>query len=175
MSYQFIGEIRMFGGKTPPDGWLLCQGQLLSTEEYSSLFVLLGTTYGGDGEKTFGIPDLASRVPVDQGMQYALGQRGGAETVGLTPDNLPPHTHLAQVDQAADQSSPVGNFWGGGTLSAYAHDVPPTTLMNSESLLPAGGRAYHENMPPFLCINFMIATDGIVPAPGRVFASSEPS
>ena len=166
MSSPYIGEVRIFAGNFAPVGWLLCQGQLLSISEYDVLFNLIGTTYGGDGVNTFALPNLASRIPYHQGSGYVLGQTGGVEQVTLTSQQMPSHTHTAYANQgSADQSGPGGNLWGAGSLSAYTSDQAPDVTMNPKALLPAGGSQPHDNMPPFLCLNFIIATEGIYPSP----------
>ena len=166
MSTPYIGEIRVFGGNFAPVGWLLCQGQLLSIAQFDVLFNLIGTTYGGDGQNTFALPNLASRIPYHQGAGYVLGQLGGVEQVTLTQQQLPVHTHAANATTAnADQSGPAGNVWAAGTLSGYTSTQPANATMNPAALVPAGGSQPHENMPPFLCLNFIIATEGIYPSP----------
>jgi len=165
MSTPYIGEVRIFAGNFAPVGWLLCQGQLLPISQYDVLFNLIGTTYGGDGQNTFALPNLASRIPYHQGSGYVLGQMAGVETVTLTQQQLPVHTHLATCNgTTADQSTPAGNVWGGGLLEAYS-DQAPTVTMSPSALLPSGGSQPHDNMPPYLCLNFIIATEGIYPSP----------
>lgn len=166
MSTPYIGEIRIFGGNFAPVGWLLCQGQLLPISQYDVLFNLIGTTYGGDGQETFALPNLASRLPYHQGAGYVIGQTGGAEQVTLTQQQIPVHTHTANANTPnASQPGPAGNVWGAGTLSGYAAAQTANTTMNPAALLPAGGSQPHANMPPFLCVNFIIATEGIYPSP----------
>jgi microcystin-dependent protein len=156
----------MFGGTFAPVGWLLCQGQLLPISQYDVLFNLIGTTYGGDGQNTFAVPSLASRIPYHQGSGYALGQMGGVEEVTLTQQQTPAHTHTANANTPnANQPGPAGNVWGAGTLSRYTSSQPANTTMNPAALSPAGGSQPHENMPPFLCLNFIIATEGLYPSP----------
>lgn len=165
MSTPYIGEVRIFAGNFAPVGWLLCQGQLLPISQYEVLFNLIGTTYGGDGETTFALPNLASRIPHHQGSGEVLGQMGGAEQVTLSQQQMPVHTHTANASAAnADQSGPAGNVWGAGTLSSYTSTQAASVTMNAAALLPAGGSQPHDNMPPFLCLNFIIATEGIYPS-----------
>ena len=165
MSDPFIGEIRIFGGTFAPVGWLLCQGQLLPISEYDVLFQLIGTTYGGDGEETFALPNLASRIPYHQGSGYVIGQMGGVEQVTLTQQQLPVHTHAANANTPnANQPAPAGNVWGAGTLSAYTSTQAADTTMNPAALTPAGGSQPHDNMSPFLALNFIIALQGIYPS-----------
>ena len=167
MSTPYIGEIRIFAGNFAPVGWLLCQGQLLPISQYDVLFNLIGTTYGGDGQNTFALPNLASRIPYHQGAGYVLGQAAGVEQVTLTQQQLPVHTHQAMGSNAgAGQSSPAGNVWGDWGQKVYASTaITPNTTMSAQSLLPSGGSQPHDNMPPYLCLNFIIATEGIYPSP----------
>jgi microcystin-dependent protein len=165
MSNPYIGEIRMFGGNFAPVGWLLCQGQILSISDYDVLFNLIGTTYGGDGQSTFGLPNLASRLPFGQGSGFVLGQAGGAETVTLTTNQLPVHTHQAVAAAAATLPSPSNNYWAISPNTQYTAAQTPNAPMSPSALSRAGGNQPHENMPPYLAINFIIATEGIYPSP----------
>jgi microcystin-dependent protein len=167
MSTPYIGEIRIFAGNFAPVGWLLCQGQLLPISQYDVLFNLIGTTYGGDGQNTFALPNLASRIPYHQGSGYTLGQMGGVEQVTLTGQQIPVHNHLAQGSSAgAGKAEPAGNVWGNWGQSMYQSTASaPDTTMSPQALLPSGGGQPHDNMPPFLCLNFIIATEGIYPSP----------
>ncbi|HTZ44401.1 MAG TPA: tail fiber protein [Jatrophihabitans sp.] len=165
MSNPYIGEIRMFGGNFAPVGWLLCQGQLLSISDYDTLFNLIGTTYGGDGVNTFALPNLQSRIPVHQGQNYPLGMMAGAESVTLTSQQLPVHTHQAAANgQTGTLNPPAGNVWAAWTQSGYA-SAAPTTQLTAASLTPSGGNQPHDNMPPYLVINFIISLFGIYPSP----------
>ncbi len=166
MSTPYIGEIRIFAGNFAPVGWLLCQGQLLPIDQYDVLFNLIGTTYGGDGQTTFGLPNLASRIPYHQGSGYVIGQMAGVESVTLTQQQIPVHTHTANANTPnGNQPGPGGNVWGAGTLSSYTATQTQYVTMNPAALQPAGGSQPHDNMPPFLCLNFIIATEGIYPSP----------
>ena len=166
MTEPYIGEIRLFAGNFAPVGWLLCQGQLLPIDQYDVLFNLIGTTYGGDGQTTFALPNLASRIPYHQGSGYVLGQQGGVEQVTLTQQQLPVHTHAANANSSnGSQPAPGGNVWGAGTLTNYTTSQAADTTMNPAALTPAGSSQPHDNMPPFLCVNFIIATEGIYPSP----------
>ncbi|HEU5269048.1 MAG TPA: tail fiber protein [Jatrophihabitans sp.] len=167
MSTPYIGEIRIFAGNFAPVGWLLCQGQLLPISQYDVLFNLIGTTYGGDGQNTFALPNLASRIPYHQGSGYVLGQMAGVEQVTLTQQQIPVHTHQANASSAAStQPGPAGNVWADWNSPVYQSTASaPNTTMSPQSLLPAGGSQPHDNMPPFLCLNFIIATEGIYPSP----------
>jgi microcystin-dependent protein len=166
MSTPYIGEIRIFAGNFAPVGWLFCQGQLLPIDQYDVLFNLIGTTYGGDGQSTFALPNLASRIPYHQGPGYTLGQMAGVESVTLTQQQNPVHNHLAAANAPnGNQPNPSGNVWGSSTLSAYTVANAANVTMSPQALLPAGGNQPHDNMPPYLCLNFIIATEGIYPSP----------
>jgi microcystin-dependent protein len=165
MSDPYIGEIRMFGGNFAPNGWLLCQGQLVAIADYDTLFNLIGTTYGGDGQNTFALPDLQSRVPVHRGPQDPLASTGGAESVLLTSQQLPVHTHAARVATTyGGEASPTGNIWSQSSYLQYSTSAPNST-MRADALGVAGGNQPHENMPPFLSIQFIISLFGIYPSP----------
>lgn len=165
MSDPYIGEIRMFGGTFAPAGWAFCSGQLMPISENDALFTLIGTTYGGDGQETFALPDLQGRVPIHQGNGFVLGQAAGVETVTLTTQQLPIHNHawLGSQDQGGQTNPPsnvVASIPGGG--SAYIQDSASVAL-NPQSLQPIGGSQPHENMQPFLVISFIISLFGIFP------------
>lgn len=168
MSSPYIGEIRMFGGNFAPAGWALCDGSLLPISENDALFILIGTTYGGDGQNTFALPDLRGRVPVHMGQgpglsNYTIGQQGGTEQVTLTVNQIPQHTHPGQAQSASGtQSSPANGVWAASTLSQYSSNNA-TATMNSQSIGAAGGSQPHDNMLPFQCISFIIALFGVYP------------
>jgi microcystin-dependent protein len=164
MSDPYIGEIRMFGGNFAPVGWLLCQGQLLPISQYDVLFNLIGTTYGGDGQNTFALPNLQSRMPVHQGSGYVLGQTGGVETVTLTRNQLPVHTHQPVAAAVAQGTSPSNSYWASFANMNYSN-VAPAAPMAPYALSNAGGSQPHENMSPYQVVNFIIATEGIYPPP----------
>src|SRR5690349_5123416 len=140
MSSPFIGEIRMFGGNFAPVGWAFCNGALIPISENDALFNLIGTTYGGDGQTTFALPDLQSRVPIHVGPGFALGQSGGTESVTLTVSQIPAHNHVPQADNAvASQSGPANNVWAANnTLTPYA-STAPTQTMDPAALGSSGG------------------------------------
>lgn len=171
MSSPYVGEIRMFGGNFAPVGWLFCDGQALQISEYDTLFNLIGTTYGGDGQSTFALPDLRGRWPVHQGRSttgttYVMGQAAGVETVTLTQQQIPAHSHtpLGAV-AAATATSPAGAVWSASTSPAFA--VPSgalTTQMAADALEPAGGSQPHDNLPPYLAVSFIISLYGIYPS-----------
>jgi microcystin-dependent protein len=163
MSSPFVGEIRMFAGNFAPVGWAFCDGSLLSISQNPTLFQLIGTTYGGDGQTTFALPDLRSRVPVHVGPGFALGQTGGEETVTLTVSQLPAHSHVPQANgNAGTQSSPAGGVWAGG-VSRYTNTAP-SVGMAPAALGAAGGSQPHDNMVPFLVINFILSLFGTFPS-----------
>lgn len=170
MTDSYIGEIRMFAGVYAPEGWAFCDGRLLSISEYDTLFMLIGTTYGGDGQTTFALPDLRGRVPVHQGTNpftgssYSLGQLAGTESVTLTPPQMPNHTHGVAANAAAAETASVQNqVWSVSGAKSYT-TVPPSGNMNPGSVSPAGGSQPHENMMPFLTTSFIISLYGIYPS-----------
>jgi microcystin-dependent protein len=157
----------MFGGNFAPQGWALCAGQLLSIAGNSALFNLIGTTYGGDGQSTFAVPNLQSRVPAHMGNGLVQGSFGGEETVTLTANQLPQHTHAASANASAGtQTNPTGNLWAGSPNNPYATPATIDTQMAPGALEPAGGGQPHDNMIPFLAITFIIALEGIFPSQG---------
>ena len=171
MSDPYIGEIRMFGGGFAPAGWLMCDGSLQSIQNNEVLFTLLGTTYGGDGQSTFGMPNLRSRVPmhfgVGPGGPVELGQMGGAEQVTISQATMPAHSHAAIASTAqASATAPGGNALPGSstlaTVLPYGTDNPQTSL-NTASTNAAYTSSAHNNIQPYLAVNFIIATQGIFP------------
>jgi len=170
VSEQFVGEIRMFGFNFAPQGWALCNGQLLPISQNTALFSLLGTTYGGDGRTTFALPDMRSRVPVHQGQgaglsSYAEGQAGGAETVTLAAAQMPGHTHSVKASSsAAAADEPEGRALARSRNDIYTAEPDATTVMNAEMLGDAGGSEPHANIQPYLAVNFCIALTGIFPS-----------
>jgi microcystin-dependent protein len=166
MSDPYIGEIRMFGGNFAPVGWEACNGQLLPISEYDTLFNLIGTTYGGDGQNTFAVPNLQSRIPVHAPNPSQLGVFGGLEAVTLVSNQLPVHTHQASGSNVfGGQASPSGHVWSQSSYSQYSTSAPASTPMSAAALQPAGGNEPHENMPPFLAVTFIISLFGIYPSP----------
>jgi len=161
----------MFGGVFAPVGWVLCQGQLLSIAEYNVLYALLGTTYGGDGVQTFAIPDLRGRVPVHQGTlqgggTYVMGQLAGVENVTLLSNQMPSHGHTYSVSSgAATLSPPTANMLGESAIKLYVpNEAPDISFAPSAIGSSGGGNQPHENMQPFLCVNYIMATAGIFPS-----------
>jgi microcystin-dependent protein len=168
MGQPFIGEIRMVGFNFAPQGWAFCDGSLLPIAEYDTLFNLIGTTYGGDGQNTFALPDLRSRVPMHMGQgaglsPRTLGQNGGEETVTLNGNQLPQHTHGAGANVNSNSATPQGTVWGGWTGSQYS-DQGTNVQMSTAALGSAGGGQPHDNMLPYQAINFVIALYGIFPS-----------
>ena len=162
---QYIGEIRMFAGNFAPAEWALCQGQTLPIADNEALFALIGTTYGGDGQTTFNLPNLSSRLPVHQGPGYALGQVGGVEQVTLTTQQVPSHGHpFVAAHVTGSQITPSGNLPSNSfNVTPYINDSP-TGAMNANAISSIGGSQPHDNMQPFLCINFIIALSGVFPS-----------
>jgi len=173
MAQPYVGEIRMFGGNFAPAGWMLCDGQLLPISENETLFQLIGTTYGGDGESTFALPNLQSRIPIHMGQGAGLTNRtlaeaAGVESVTLTTQQIPIHTHAV----LASQTKGTDNLPSNNVMASQApvtvfkpSAVAPGLAMNAASVTPAGGNQPHDNMHPFLCINFIISLYGLFPQP----------
>jgi microcystin-dependent protein len=164
MSEPFLAEIKIFGFNFAPRGWAMCDGQILPINQYQSLYSLLGTTYGGDGRTTFGLPDLRGRVPLHEGSGYNLGMRSGVENVALNAAQIPSHTHqLNATANAATTNSPAGTVFATSPDDRYA---PAADLVNTASGAVAnntGGQA-HDNMQPSLVLNFCIALQGLFPS-----------
>ncbi|UUZ81310.1 tail fiber protein [Paenibacillus sp. P26] len=164
MSEPYLGEIRMFGGNFAPVGWALCDGSTLSISENDALFALIGTTYGGDGETTFNLPNLSGRIPLHMGTNYGLGQMAGTETVTLIQNQLPVHTHgVSAQSQSGTSNSPANAVWAQSTITQFTTSVDGTNGMYPGALSPVGMNQPHDNMMPYLVINFIIATQGIFP------------
>lgn len=171
MAQPYVGEIRMFAGNFAPVGWAFCDGQLLPISENETLFQLIGTTYGGDGESTFALPNLQSRVPMHMGtgpdgVTYQLAEMAGVESVTLSMQQIPHHTHslLASTDQG-NSLNPADNVICDslGPLP-YIEDAPGTP-MSASAISVVGGSQPHENCQPFLCINYIISLFGLFPSP----------
>lgn len=168
MAQPYVGEIRMFAGNFAPAGWMFCEGQLLPISENETLFNLIGTTYGGDGQSTFALPDLRGRIPLHVGSGFTLAETGGAEEITLTVNQIPAHSHpmLANSGLASDLNP--GNkvlaqpFTAGAFL--YLEDVP-TVTMAPNSISSVGGSQPHTNFQPYLCVDFIISLFGIFPSP----------
>ena len=167
MVTPYVGEIRLFAGTFAPVGWSACDGTLLSIAEYTSLFSLIGTTYGGDGVSTFALPDLRGRMPLNANSQFPYGQSSGEEAVTPTLSQLPFHQHAVMAQSApGNTASPKGAFWAnsGGTQEYSTSN--PDTVMNAGTLLNAGTGKAHENRMPYLTLMFIIALNGVFPSHG---------
>ncbi|HKE26037.1 MAG TPA: tail fiber protein [Bryobacteraceae bacterium] len=165
MSSPFVGEIRMFGGNFAPAGWALCQGQLLPISENETLFQLIGTTYGGDGQSTFALPNLQSRVPVHAGPGFALGQAAGVESVTLTTSQIPAHSHVPQCNaNPGGANTPQSNVWAQLADPVIYTNAAPGSNLSPSAIGSAGGSQPHDNMVPFLAINFIISLFGVFPS-----------
>ena len=165
MAQPYVGEIRMFGGNFAPAGWELCDGRLLPISENETLFQLIGTTYGGDGESTFGLPDLQGRLPLHMGSGFVLGQAAGVEEVTLTVQQIPSHAHgWLATTSAASANTPVGNIPAVAQGDLYTTSFSPTN-MHVQAISPTGGSQPHTNFQPYLCITFIISLYGIFPSP----------
>lgn len=176
MTNPYVGELRIFAGNFAPQGWLMCDGQVVSISDYDTLFNLLGTTYGGDGQSTFGIPDLRGRVPVHQGsgpgQNYVMGQTGGLETVTLTSPQMAQHTHSlvststpATLPKPSNQTIFADMGPPGANLNAYAAYAGTSQVtLAGASVSVAGGNQSHENRQPYLGVNFIISLYGVYPS-----------
>ena len=172
MASPYVGEIRIFAGNFAPSGWAFCDGTTLPIDQNTVLFQLLGTTYGGDGETTFNLPDLRGRVPIHQGTDpntgtsYIIGQAGGVESVTLTTQQIPAHTHALTVTTATGtQANPGGNLLANSQgPQPYIQENPDGNL-NAQTLGPAGGSQPHDNLQPFLGVNFILSLFGLFPSP----------
>jgi microcystin-dependent protein len=170
MPEPYVGEIRMFAGNFAPNGWMFCEGQTLPISENDVLFQLIGTTYGGDGQETFNLPNLASRVPIHMGTgpdgtTYQIGEMAGTEQETLSIQQIPNHNHalLASLD-IAQLSAALNNVTGQVGASQIYREVAPAAAMSPSAIAPAGGSQPHENTQPFLCINFIISLFGVFPS-----------
>ena len=166
MSSPFIGEIRMFGGNFAPVNWAFCNGALIPISQNDALFNLIGTTYGGDGQTTFALPNLQSRVPVHVGTNYVLGQTGGVETVQLTTNQIPAHSHPIAAENnvsTTTNTTPINTLYGNANATTIysLHTGGLQTMMTTGS---DGGSQAHTNLQPLLAINFIISLFGIFPS-----------
>jgi len=166
MAQPYVGEIRMFAGNFAPAGWNFCSGQLLPISENQTLFNLIGTTYGGDGQNTFALPDLQGRIPLHQGNGFVLAETGGVEDVTLTIQQIPAHSHpmLASANTGTG-SNPQGNVLDqmSGAILLYK-DQTPATPMSPLAVSSVGGSQPHSNFQPYLCVNFIISLFGVFPS-----------
>ncbi len=168
MAQPYVGEIRMFAGNFAPAGWMFCEGQLLPISENETLFQLIGTTYGGDGQSTFALPDLRGRLPIHMGNSFILAQTGGSEEVTLTTNQIPGHTHplLCAASGGTPNSNPQGGYWGPSDQTQYS-TAASTVQMGNPAITagPSGGSQPHTNFMPYLCVDFIISLFGIFPSP----------
>jgi microcystin-dependent protein len=172
MSQPYVGEIRMFGGNFAPASWAFCNGQLLPISQNETLFQLIGTTYGGDGQNTFALPDMQGRIPIHQGTgpglsTYVIGQAAGVENVTLTANQIPSHTHdLLAGAGGTKQASPSNAYWASGGPQQFASGrVTPITGALQGGLGQTSGGQSHTNVMPFLAVSFIISFFGIFPSP----------
>lgn len=165
MSEPYVGEIRLFAGNFAPLDWAFCDGQILSIAQNVVLFELIGTTYGGDGQSTFALPDLRGRVPVHQGNGYVQGQQGGQESVTLAAAQMPAHRHAmnASTAPASATQGPSQVLGSSAAMRLYGSGAPDMA-MDANALAQAGGNQAHENMPPFVALNYIISLFGIFPS-----------
>lgn len=166
MAQPYIGEIRMFGGNFAPAGWEFCNGQLVSIAEYDTLYNLIGTMYGGDGQETFALPDLRGRVPMHFGGGFTQAEMGGTEMVTLLGNQMPAHTHpLLASTSVANSPNPGDNLLAKASQVNMFFGDPTTINMSPVAVTAAGGNQPHENMMPYLCVSFIISMFGIYPSP----------
>jgi microcystin-dependent protein len=169
MAQPYVGEIRMFAGNFAPSGWMFCEGQLLPISENETLFQLIGTTYGGDGESTFALPDLRGRIPIHQASGFILAETGGAEEITLTVQQIPAHTHQFMATTTAASTTAPSNavtlaLAQLATTTPYGTDNPSIN-MNAQMVGAVGGSQPHTNFQPYLCVDFIISLFGIFPSP----------
>ena len=165
MAQPYVGEIRMFGGNFAPAGWMFCEGQLLPISENETLFQLIGTDFGGDGQETFALPDLRGRLPMHQGNGFILAETGGAEEITLTLNQIPVHTHpMTGAAVQGNQTTPQGAVPANSvTITPYINQ-PPDANFNAAVIGATGGSQPHSNFQPYLCVDFIISLFGIFPS-----------
>jgi len=167
MAQPYVGEIRMFGGNFAPAGWMFCEGQLLPISENETLFNLIGTTYGGDGQSTFALPDLRGRVPIHNGNGFTLAETGGAEEITLAVAQIPSHTHpMLACQNTGTGANPDGNVLDQMSGAILMYKVQPATApLSPKAVGSTGGSQPHTNFQPYLCVDFIISLFGIYPSP----------
>ena len=166
MAQPYVGEIRMFAGNFAPAGWMFCEGQLLPIRENETLFNLIGTTYGGDGQSTFALPDLRGRLPLHFGNGFTLAETGGVETVTLTVQQIPAHGHAyLGTTSVSNDANAINNVVGQPSSGFPYLNAPPTITMAPGSIASTGGSQPHNNYQPYLCVDFIISLFGIFPSP----------
>jgi microcystin-dependent protein len=169
MAQPYIGEIRMFAGNFAPAGWAFCDGSLMPISENDALFVLIGTTYGGDGQETFGLPDLRGRLPLHQGtfqgQTFQMGEAAGVESVTLTTNQIPVHTHaMLAVSGPVANSDPNNGILAKPTGNIYNSVATNIVQFSPQAITPTGGSQPHDNFQPYLCISFIISLFGLFPS-----------
>ena len=165
MAQPYVGEIRMFAGNFAPAGWMFCEGQLLPISENETLFQLLGTTYGGDGQSTFALPDLRGRIPLHQGNGFILAETGGAESITLTVSQIPAHSHpLLAANAVANDPNPGTHVCGESSASSLYQSGAPLAAMAATSVSAVGGSQPHTNFQPYLCVDYIISLFGLFPS-----------
>ena len=166
MAQPYVGEIRMFAGNFAPAGWMFCEGQLLPISENETLFQLIGTTYGGDGQSTFALPDLRGRLPIHQGNGFILAETGGAEEITLTVQQIPAHSHpLLASGESGNQANVANNLTSNSQGALPYIEDAPSLNMSVQAIAPVGGSQPHSNFQPYLCVDFIISLFGIFPSP----------
>ena len=164
MGTPYLGEIKISSFNFPPKGWAFCNGQFLPINQNQALFSILGTTYGGNGQTTFALPDLRGRAPIHEGAGFQLGQAGGQEFHTVTLSEMPAHVHPVNgSSQTATTASPAGNVWAVGPTISYGAGSPDVTLA-PQSVTNSGGSQPHENRQPYLVVSFIIALQGAFPS-----------
>ena len=174
MSNPYVGEIRMFAGNFAPAGWAFCNGAQMPISENEVLFQLIGTTYGGDGQETFNLPNLQGRLPIHQGTSstsgtnFTIGEQAGVESVTLTTQQIPIHTHplLCAASGGTPNSNPKDGYWAPSDINMYAN-IAPTVQMGNPAISSGitGGSQPHTNFMPYLCVNFILSLFGVYPPP----------
>jgi microcystin-dependent protein len=167
MAQPYVGEIRLFAGNFAPAGWMFCEGQLLPISENETLFQLIGTTYGGDGQSTFALPDLRGRLPIHQGNGFILAESGGAEEITLTVNQIPSHSHsmLASNNAGTSPNAESNVLSSSPSILLFIEGQSPDTNLSPQVVGAVGGSQPHTNFQPYLCINFIISLFGIFPSP----------
>jgi microcystin-dependent protein len=166
LAQPYVGEIRIFAGNFAPSGWLFCQGQLLPISENETLFQLIGTTYGGDGQSTFALPDLRGRLPLHMGNGFVLAEQGGVESVTLTVSQITAHSHalIASTNNATTTNAQGNILAQTPSYTPYISGFVPNTPLNPVSVGSDGGSQPHNNFQPYLCLDFIISLFGIFPS-----------
>lgn len=166
MAQPYVGEVRIFAGNFAPAGWMFCEGQLLPISEYETLFNLIGTTYGGDGQSTFALPDLRGRLPIHFGNGFTLAETGGVEEVTLTVNQIPAHTHaLLGTGNVAGSNNPGGGYLANTVTGQKVYSSATATLPQNPGMVSStGGSQPHNNLQPYLCVDFIISLFGLFPS-----------